>query len=65
MKNKTKIQTVNLKTKTGNTISVTYNPENGLLTLDLVDKKERGGNELFRRNLSMYDEVTLLAHCLI
>lgn len=53
------IQRHNMTTKSGNTLSVFYNPENNLLVVDLIHKNDEGGNELVRMTLS---EKKLLAH---
>ena len=53
------IQCLSMITKAGNTLSFFYNTENSLLVVDLVDKKETGGNELVRLTLN---EKKLLAH---
>jgi hypothetical protein len=55
-----KAQTLQIKTKKGNTLQVFYNPENDLLVVDLIHKSENGGNEVVRKKL---DENSLLAHC--
>jgi hypothetical protein len=38
----------NITTKGGNTLSIFYNPDNGLVVVDLIHKNERGGNEIVR-----------------
>ena len=53
-----KIETVNLKTKAGNTLQVFFNVTTGLLVVDLIAKSEKGGNEIVRTKL---DEKKLLA----
>jgi len=54
-----KIQCVDFITKLGNTLRLCYNPDNDLLTVDLIAKNEKGGNELVRKTL---DEKKLLEH---
>lgn len=54
-----KIETLQVTTKNGNTLQFFYNPNNNLVVVDLVDKNERGGNEILRQTL---DEKKLLAH---
>jgi len=54
-----KIQCVDFITKLGNTLRLFYNPDNDLLTVDLIAKNEKGGNELVRKTL---DEKKLLEH---
>ena len=49
----------NITTKGGNTLSIFYNPDNGLVVVDLIHKNERGGNEIVRTAL---DEKKLLKH---
>jgi len=51
------IQRVNITTKLWNTLAIFYNPDNDLLTIDIVDKSELGGNEIVRMTL---DEKALL-----
>lgn len=50
----------NIKTKAGHIISVFFNRDTDLLVIDVVHKKEKGGNEIVRRNL---DYKALLPHC--
>ena len=54
------IKTVNFETKSGNTLQVFFNKDSGLLVVDLIDKNDKGGNELIRKVLN---EKSLLAHC--
>ena len=54
-----KIQTFTVTTKAGNTLQFFYNPENGLVVVDIIHKNELGGNEILRKTL---DEKKLLAH---
>lgn len=51
------IEQFNCTTKAGNTLSFFYNSDNDLVVVDLVNKDETGGNELFRLTL---DEKMLL-----
>ena len=51
------IQNLTLTTKAGNTLNVFYNPENNLVTVDLIHKDETGGNEILRITL---DEKKML-----
>jgi hypothetical protein len=53
-----KIKNFTCETAQGNTLSFFYNPQNNLLVIDLVNKKETGGNEIVRMTL---DEKKLLA----
>jgi hypothetical protein len=54
------IEIRNIGTRNGNLIQVVYNPNNSLLTVDLIHEDESGGNELFRQTL---EEDNLLKHC--
>ena len=49
-----------ITTPEGHSLSFFYNPENGLVVVDLCDKNERGGIELLRKTLT---PSTMLAHC--
>lgn len=53
------IQQLNIITKSGNTLTVFYNPDNDLVVLDLVAKNELCGTELLRQTLN---EKKLLSH---
>ena len=53
-------ETVYIRTRNGNTLSMFFNKDTGLLVIDLTSKDESGGNELVRRTL---DESKLLGHC--
>jgi hypothetical protein len=46
-------------TTSGNRIAFFFNKETNLLVIDIIDKNERGGNELVRMTL---DEKKLLNH---
>lgn len=48
---------ISCRTPKNNFIHFFYNPENNLLVVDLVNKKETGGNEIVRMKL---DEDKLL-----
>jgi hypothetical protein len=52
-----KIKQFTCRTREGNTLVFFYNPENDLIVIDLVDKSENGGNEIYRR---MINESELL-----
>lgn len=43
----------------GNSLEFFYNPENKVLVVDIIDKDEKGGNELLR---CVLDEDSLLQH---
>jgi hypothetical protein len=53
------IKTFTVETKGGNTLQFFYNPQNDLVTVDLIAKNEKGGNEILRKTL---DETQLLKH---
>ena len=52
-------QTINLTTNKGNTISLFYNNDTGLVVVDLIAKDESGGKEFVRMHI---DEDKMLAH---
>lgn len=58
-KNKIERLSVSVTTSKGNTLQFFYNPANDLVVVDLIDKNERGGNEILRKTL---DETVLLGH---
>lgn len=55
-----KIRIVTFETNAGNTLQVFFNQTTGLLVVDLIDKNEEGGNEIYRHIL---DEKEMLSHC--
>ena len=54
------IQSTGVTTKAGNTLEFFYNPDNDLVVIDLISKKETGGKELLRVTLN---EKAMLKHC--
>lgn len=49
-----------ISTRPGHIISVFFNRDTDLLVVDVVHKKEKGGNQIVRRKL---DYKALLPHC--
>jgi uncharacterized FlaG/YvyC family protein len=54
------IESFNVELKSGNHLNFFVNRETNLLVVDLVDKEEKGGNEIVRMTLN---EEKLLQHC--
>jgi hypothetical protein len=52
-------QSIQLTTRSGNTIQLFHNADTGLVVVDLIAANERGGNEFVRMNI---DEDKMLAH---